>query len=205
MEYPEHIKKEYKNARIDIFSAIELIDFKIKCGLGTEDVVMLPMDGVAVKILLEDCKKRYNYEQHKVVCKNCGREFTAYKRTDTYYCDGPAPQDPTKTCAEIGPKLVYQQRYHDDDDWYSWYRKTYQMVQSRVRRNPEKYKSQLFENFKISTRQWISDVKSGKKTDVEFINWLKQYREMLNVKSNNDKATYEDKIIKDLTEKDLEV
>ena len=29
MEYPEHIKKEYKNARVDIFTAIELIDFKI--------------------------------------------------------------------------------------------------------------------------------------------------------------------------------
>ena len=51
-----------------------------------------------------------------------------------------------------------------------------------MRRNPEKYKSQLFENFKISTKQWIKDVKSGKKTDLEFINWIKDYREKLKVR-----------------------
>lgn len=211
MEYPEHIKEAYKNAKIDIFSAIELIDFQIKCGLGTEDVTMLPMDGVAVKILLEDCKKRYKYEQHKVVCKNCRREFITYARTDRYYCDSPAPQDPTKTCAEIGPKLIYQQRYHDDSDWYSWYRKTYQLIQNRVRRNPEKYKSKLFEDFKRDTRQWIEDVKKGRKASSEFIQWLKQYREKLHIKKpkhqkeENKKLSYEDKIISELTEKDLEV
>lgn len=145
------------------------------------------------------------------ICKNCGKTFTIYSRIDKYYCDNPSPQNPKKTCAEIGPKLVCQQRYHNEDDWYSWYRKTYQMVQGRVRRSPEKYKSKLFEDFKQDTKQWIEDVKKGRKTSSEFIQWLKQYREKLHIKEikhkkeESKKLSYEDKIMSKLTEKDLEV
>ena len=142
------------------------------------------------------------------ICKNCGKTFTTYSRIDKCYCDNPAPQNPKYTCAEIGPKLVYQERYHNEDDWYSWYRKTYQMIQGRVRRNPKKYESELFKDFKQDTRQWIEDVKNGEKASSEFIQWLKQYREKLHIKHKKEeskKLSYEDKIISKLTEKDLEV
>ena len=144
------------------------------------------------------------------ICKNCGKTFTEYSRIDKCYCDNPSPQNPKYTCAEIGPKLIYQERYHDNSDWYSWYRKTYQLVQGRVRRNQEKYKSKLFEDFKRDSREWVEKVKKEEKTQDEFIQWLKRYRENINVdtskhkKGVNKKLSYEDEIISELTKKDLE-
>lgn len=162
------------------------------------------------KTLLELLRMKNSRE---CVCKNCGKTFTKYSRIDKCYCDNPSPQNPKYTCAEIGPKLIYQERYHDDSDWYSWYRKTYQVVQGRVRRNPKKYKSKLFEDFKRDTRQWIEKIKNDEKTQDEFIQWLKQYRDGLRVdvlkhkskhKKESNRLSYEDKIISELTKKDLE-
>lgn len=138
--------------------------------------------------LIETLKIKNGKEK---ICKNCGRPFLCVERTDQHYCNRPSPQNPKKTCAEIGPKLVYQQRYHDDSDWYSWYRKTYQMVQGRVKRTPEKYNSKLFEDFKQDTRQWIEDVKKERKAPSEFIQWLKQYREKLHMKNEKHKTQKE--------------
>ena len=179
MEYPEHIKNEYKNARVNIFTAIELVDFKIKYGLGTEDVIMLPMDGVAVKMLLEDCKKRYNYEQHKVVCKNCGKEFTAYMRTDTYYCDGPAPQDTTKTCKQYGALKAWEAKIKNESVWNCWYRRVYQSFQVKAKRNPDDLQHKKnYDNFRMLAKEWKKAVKDGTKTEEEFINWLQECRKM---------------------------
>lgn len=157
--------------------------------------------------LIETLKIKNGKEK---ICKNCGKPFVYTERADQYYCTRPSPQNPKYTCAEIGPKLAYQDRYHNDSDWYGWYRKTYQLVQGRVRRSPKKYKSKLFEDFKHDTRQWIENVKKGEKTSDEFIQWLKQYREGLRIektehKKGNATLSYEDKIISELTEKDLEV
>lgn len=158
--------------------------------------------------LIETLKIKNGKEK---ICKNCGKPFVCIERADQHYCNRPSPQNSSKTCAEIGPELVYQERYHNEDDWYSWYRKTYQMVQGRVRRSPEKYKSELFEDFKQTTKQWIEDVKKGRKASSEFIQWLKQYREKLHIKKikhkkeESKKLSYEDKIMSELTEKDLEV
>ena len=56
------------------------------------------------------------------------------------------------------------------------------MVQNRVRRNPDKYKSELFEDFKNSAKQWIKDITKDEKTPEDFIRWLKEYREDLQKK-----------------------
>ncbi|MDE6947559.1 MAG: hypothetical protein K2P14_10300, partial [Anaeroplasmataceae bacterium] len=160
---------------MDIIEKIKILNKIPKEGFGcfTEE------EKEAFTVILNDCKKRYAYEERQHVCKNCGKPFIAKNRSDTYYCDRPSPQNPRETCKEYGPKSVYTKRYKDTEDWYSWYRKTYQLVQGRVRRNPEKYKTNLFEDFKITTKQWIKDVKSGKKTENEFINYLKNYREKI--------------------------
>ena len=41
-------------------------------------------------------------------CKNCGKFFVAYNRSDTLYCDRKAPQDEKKTCKEYGAYKQYQ-------------------------------------------------------------------------------------------------
>ena len=142
--------------------------------MGINDPFYVEDDGLLEILRLKNAKE--------CICKNCGKTFTRYSRIDKYYCDNPSPQDPEQTCTEIGPKLAYQKRYHDDKDWYSWYRKTYQMVQNRVRRNPDKYKSELFEDFKNSAKQWIKDITKDEKTPEDFIRWLKEYREDLQKK-----------------------
>lgn len=181
-EYINQNKEEYENSKADVFMAIELIDSKIKRGLGAKDVVISPMDSTAIKVLLEDCKKRYNYEQHKVVCKNCGREFTACKRTDTYYCDSPAPQDPTKTCKQYGTLKAWEAKIKDETDWHCWYRRVYQSLQMKAKRNPDKPQlKENFDDFRIEANKWKKAVKERVKTENEFVNWLKEYQNMKNV------------------------
>ena len=38
------------------------------------------------------------------ICTNCGRYFIPPHRIDTIYCPAPSPQDPTRSCSEIGPQ-----------------------------------------------------------------------------------------------------
>ena len=48
------------------------------------------------------------------ICAYCGGFFIPEKRVDTKYCKGPAPGHPDKTCAEIGPQVVYAEQLRCD-------------------------------------------------------------------------------------------
>jgi len=182
MEYLEEVKKQYKNMKLGIFDSIHIVELLVKNRkLGVEDTNVLPMEGVAIKMLLEDCKKRCGYEERYRICENCGKHFIAYNKINTLYCDRPAPQNPSKTCKQYGKERKWLERTKDENDWYSWYRKTYQLVQGRVRHSPQKYNSPMFKNFQTISSQWINDVKSGKKTGNDFIEWLKNYRKSIKV------------------------
>lgn len=39
------------------------------------------------------------------ICANCGRYFIPQNRIDSIYCDAPAPQNPKKTCKDIGSQM----------------------------------------------------------------------------------------------------
>lgn len=110
-------------------------------------------------------------------CKNCGKYFIPYKRTDTYYCDRQSPQDNTKTCKQYGADKAWWIRTKDENDWYNLYRKIYQSFQVKAKRNPDNPQHKKnYDNFRKEANTWKQAVKEGTKTESEFMSWLQTFR-----------------------------
>ena len=110
-------------------------------------------------------------------CKNCGKYFIPYKRTDTYYCDRQSPQDNTKTCKQYGADKAWWIRTKDENDWYNLYRKIYQSFQVKAKRNPDDPQHKKnYDNFRKEANTWKQAVKEGTKTEADFMKWLQNFR-----------------------------
>ncbi len=108
-------------------------------------------------------------------CKNCGKLFQPL-RTDALYCDNISPQEETKTCKEYG---AYQQwrANTQSNEVTKLYRKIYMRKQMQAKRNPDiKMYVDDFENYKKQTKKWKEDIKKEKKTNDEFLDWLKNLK-----------------------------
>lgn len=98
-------------------------------------------------------------------------------RSDTLYCDRTSPNDRTKTCKEYGAIKAYQDNLKYNEAM-GLYRKIYMQKQMMSKRNPDiKEYRKNFEEYKIQSKQWKKDVKQGKKTEAEYIEWLKAEKE----------------------------
>jgi|GEM_PF-1513370 hypothetical protein len=119
-------------------------------------------------------------------CENCGKYFIPFLRSDTLYCDRISPQDNNKTCKEYGSQEAYK-RNLEENEAQGLSRKIYMQIQMAAKRNKNipKY-AQAFENFKVQSKQWKNDVKSGKKTEVEFIEWLNEMKRTGGINNGND-------------------
>lgn len=110
-------------------------------------------------------------------CKNCGKYFIPYKRTDTYYCDRISPQDTTKTCKKYAIGLAWNEKIKDENDWHCLYRRVYQSLQLKAKRNLNNIQlQQNFDNFKTNSKEWKKAIKEGIKTEEEFMKWLQDFR-----------------------------
>ena len=107
-----------------------------------------------------DCIKR---------CQVCGRYFFSDKNT-TLYCNGNYSDG--ITCKEYGIKTS-QKRKENEEPVYGKYRQIYAKKAMAVKRNPdiECYKTN-YEKWKKEAKEFISDIKSGKKSYDEFDRWL---------------------------------
>lgn len=110
-------------------------------------------------------------------CENCGKYFIPLNRSDEKYCDRTSPQDSKKTCKEYGAQKAWIEKIKNNEA-IGLYRKIYMSKQMLAKRNPDicEYKTS-FEKYKEQSSQWKADVKSGIKTEQEFIEWLKQVKE----------------------------
>lgn len=48
------------------------------------------------------------------ICANCGRYFIPPNRIDAIYCPAPSPQDPSRSCSEVGPQARRTERRKRD-------------------------------------------------------------------------------------------
>lgn len=103
------------------------------------------------------------------ICGNCGRYFLTPKATIAY-CDRIA--EGKMTCKNIGSK-EQQKRKEAKEPVYRKYRKIYAQKSMTVKRNPDihSYKAS-YEKWKKEAKQFIKDIKNGKKTYDEFDEWL---------------------------------
>lgn len=105
-------------------------------------------------------------------CNNCGKYFIPLRRSDAIYCDRISPYNPSKTCKDDGSQRTFEEKLKMDDA-EKLRRSVYQVMQMRVRRNPdvEIYKEN-FEQWKSDVAKWKTGIKKGTKTSEDFIKWL---------------------------------
>jgi hypothetical protein len=105
-------------------------------------------------------------------CNNCGKYFIPLRRSDAIYCDRISPHNPSKTCKDDGSQRTFEEKLKMDAA-EKLRRSVYQVMQMRVRRNPdvEIYKEN-FEKWKSDVAKWKTGIKRGHKTSEDFIQWL---------------------------------
>lgn len=102
-------------------------------------------------------------------CQVCGKYFFADKN-NTSYCNGMYSED--VTCKEYGTKTS-QKRKETEEPVYGKYRQIYAKKAMIVKRNPDiEYYKTNYEKWKKDAKQFINDIKNGKKTYDEFDEWL---------------------------------
>jgi hypothetical protein len=102
-------------------------------------------------------------------CQVCGKYFFSDKN-NTLYCNGKYSKD--ITCKEYGIKTS-QKRKENEEPVYGKYRQIYAKKAMMVKRNPDiEYYKTNYEKWKKEAKQFISDIKAGKKTYDEFDKWL---------------------------------
>lgn len=102
-------------------------------------------------------------------CQVCGKYFFSDKNT-TLYCNGKYAEG--ITCKEYGIKTS-QKRRENEEPVYGKYRQIYAKKAMAVKRNPDiEYYKTNYEKWKKEAKQFINDIKSGKKSYDEFDEWL---------------------------------
>ena len=102
-------------------------------------------------------------------CQVC-RKYSFSDKNTTLYCNGEYTEG--ITCKEYGIKTS-QKRKENEEPVYGKYRQIYAKKAMAVKRNPdiECYKTN-YEKWKKEAKEFISDIKSGKKSYDEFDRWL---------------------------------
>lgn len=102
-------------------------------------------------------------------CQVCGKYFFSDKNT-TLYCNGKYAEG--ITCKEYGIKTS-QKRKENEEPVYGKYRQIYAKKAMAVKRNPDiEYYKTNYEKWKKEAKEFINDIKNGKKSYNEFDEWL---------------------------------
>lgn len=116
------------------------------------------------------------HQFHIRKCKNCGKYFIAYYRSDTEYCDRISPYKAQRTCKEDGRLRTYAASVDGDV-----VKKTLKKIESarrmRVWRNPGNWDmDREFQEWKDSMNEQRQAYKSGSITAEQFLAWLEEHK-----------------------------
>ena len=111
------------------------------------------------------------------ICKNCGKYFIPENRVSSVYCNRIFENN--KTCKEVGANNAYKEKLKKDEI-NLLYRKTLSAKKMLANRNPDiPMYLEKYEAWKSEANKYKQDIKSGKKTQEQFKQWLgntkKQY------------------------------
>ena len=108
------------------------------------------------------------------ICKNCGRYFIPENRVSSVYCNRIFENN--KTCKEVGANNAYNEKLKKDEV-NLLYRKTLSAKKMLANRNPDiPMYLEKYEAWKSEANQFKQDIKSGKKTQEQFKEWLEETR-----------------------------
>ena len=116
-------------------------------------------------------------------CRNCGKYFIPSSRSDSKYCDNVSPQNPSKTCRDIGSKLFYKDKRDSNPvtKAYSTARNTISKRVSRCDKNDIKKLKKLttqFDSLQIGYEKRYKKYEKGQLSEEEFINWIISQKEI---------------------------
>ena len=112
---------------------------------------------------------------HFTKCENCGKIFVPEGRKDTKYCSNPSPQNPDKTCREIGAQVARANK-EKNDVVTKKYRKKYLSHKMRARRHPGDIRySKVLNELTTGMKEWRIKLKEGSATVGQFEEWISKY------------------------------
>lgn len=110
-----------------------------------------------------------------VKCANCNEYFVNEGRSDAIYCNNPSPQNPEKTCREIGAQVTRANKEKNDVATKE-YRKVYMKYKMITIRHPEDREGKkTFDRLVEEVKDWRKNMANGTVTTDEFLEWLSKF------------------------------
>ncbi len=93
-------------------------EYSKKCSVrsknGHKQVETNPITNFVQLLIFEHCSMKKERDDVKI-CENCGSFFIPPNRNNTIFCTAPSPQNPKKTCQEIGPRIKRDKKRREND------------------------------------------------------------------------------------------
>ena len=127
-----------------------------------------------ISLLMFEVAHILDSETQVVKCKSCGHYFIPLKRSDTRYCNYPSPENPEKTCKEIGAQKAWANKEKTDDVTRE-YRKVYMRYKMTVKRHPDNQEAQQKLNrLTDGIKEWRQKLDAGEAGTADFMRWLEE-------------------------------
>lgn len=130
----------------------------------------------ATSLILFEVANVLNNDISFVKCPICGHYFVPEGRSDTLYCNYPSPQDPTKTCQEIGAQVTRANKEKNDVSTRE-YRKLYMRLKMASNRHPgEKKYYKPLDDLTEGNKEWKKKLADGRASVEEYLAWLATFK-----------------------------
>ena len=111
-EFQEELAQEFFASAEELYEA-----YTKKCSVrhknGNVTVETVALTSFLQVLIFETCRMEKEHKPIKI-CENCGRYFIPPKRSDSIYCPAPSPQNPEKSCSEVGASLRWAEKRRTD-------------------------------------------------------------------------------------------
>lgn len=111
-EFQEELAGDFISSAEELYEA-----YTRKCSVrhknGDVTVETVSLTNFLQVLVFETCRMKKEHKPIKI-CGNCGRYFIPPKRSDSIYCPAPSPQNPERTCAEIGASFRWAEKRRTD-------------------------------------------------------------------------------------------
>lgn len=129
----------------------------------------------SLSLLLFETAHMIEKEAKIVKCKNCGHYFVVKGRTNSLYCDYPSPQNPNKTCKEIGAQIAMAEKMKNDEATHL-YRTLYMRYKMLQKRHPnDATYPEVLKRLVNEAKEWRKKIKNNPDKRNEYIDWIKAF------------------------------
>ena len=109
-------------------------------------------------------------------CKNCGKYFVAYLRSDREYCDRRSPYNANRSCQEDGPKRTFEAAVEGDE-----VRKRLKQIETARRMRKSRNKGDWdiekeFDAWQFAMNHKRKEYESGIISSEQFLTWLEDHK-----------------------------